>query len=73
MCQCNNTNTGLLEVYLQNIKGSNQNSDTYHREKPIEKFIEEVKHAIKEYKIDFIYFTDESFLSMRREKIFQFH
>ena len=52
--------------------GTNQNSDTYHREKPIEKFIDEVKYAIKEYKIDFIYFTDESFLSMRPERFFNF-
>ncbi len=47
-------------------------SDPYHREKPIPKFIEEVKHSIEKYKIDFIYFTDESFLSMRRERFEEF-
>jgi len=56
--------------------GINQNEikmqDPYHREKPIEKFIEEVEQTIKNYKIDFIYFTDESFLSMRPERFFDF-
>jgi len=39
-------------------------ADPYHREKPIEKFIDEVKAAIDAFGIDFVYFTDESFLSM---------
>ena len=47
-------------------------NDPYHREKPIPKFIEEVKNAQDKYKLDFIYFTDESFLSMRNERFEQF-
>ena len=46
--------------------------DPYHREKPIITFIEEVKNAIKNHGIDFIYFTDESFLSMRPERFREF-
>ncbi len=47
-------------------------NDPYHREKPIPKFIEEVKNAQEKYSLDFIYFTDESFLSMRPERFDQF-
>ena len=46
--------------------------DSYHREKPIPTFIDEVTEAIKKYKIDFIYFTDESFLSMRKDRLEEF-
>lgn len=46
--------------------------DPYHREKPIPKFIDEVKKAIDQYGIDFIYFTDESFLSMRQDRFDEF-
>jgi len=46
--------------------------DPYHREKPIQKFIDEVKKSIDEYNINFIYFTDESFLSMRQERFDEF-
>ena len=46
--------------------------DSYHREKPIPTFIDEVTEAIKKYKIDFIYFTDESFLSMRKDRFEEF-
>ena len=47
-------------------------NDPYHREKPIPKFIEEVERAQEEYKLDFIYFTDESFLSMRPQRFEEF-
>ena len=47
-------------------------NDPYHREKPIPKFIEEVKKAQEKYSLDFIYFTDESFLSMRNERFEEF-
>jgi len=47
-------------------------NDPYHREKPIPKFIEEVKKAQEKYSLDFIYFTDESFLSMRLERFEEF-
>ncbi len=46
--------------------------DPYHREKPIPKFIEEVKEARDKYNINFIYFIDESFLSMRKERFEEF-
>ena len=46
--------------------------DPYHREKPIPKFIDEVREAIDKYNINFIYFTDESFLSMRNERFEEF-
>jgi anaerobic magnesium-protoporphyrin IX monomethyl ester cyclase len=47
-------------------------NDPYHREKPIPKFVEEVKNAQAKYSLDFIYFTDESFLSMRNDRFEQF-
>ena len=43
-------------------------ADPYHREKSIEKFINEVKSARDDFGIEFIYFTDESFLSMTRKR-----
>ncbi len=46
--------------------------DPYHREKPIDKFIAEVESAIENYNIDFIYFTDESFLSMNKARFEEF-
>ena len=46
--------------------------DPYHREKPISKFIDEVKESVDKYNINFIYFTDESFLSMRNERFDEF-
>ncbi len=46
--------------------------DPYHREKSIPKFIEEVKELRDKYNINFIYFTDESFLSMRPERFEEF-
>lgn len=46
--------------------------DPYHREKPIDKFIAEVESARDNYGINFIYFTDESFLSMNRARFQEF-
>ena len=46
--------------------------DPYHREKPIDKFIAEVESAIENYGINFIYFTDESFLSMNKARFEEF-
>jgi len=46
--------------------------DPYHREKPIPKFIEEVKEARDKYGINFVFFTDESFLSMHKDRIQEF-
>ena len=46
--------------------------DPYHREKPIPKFIEEVKKARDEYGINFVFITDESFLSMNKDRIQEF-
>ena len=36
----------------------------FRRHKPIDKFISEVEFMVKKYKLDYIYFTDECFLSM---------
>jgi radical SAM superfamily enzyme YgiQ (UPF0313 family) len=47
-------------------------SDSFHREKPIDKFIEEVKSTIEEYNINYLFFTDESFLSMSKERFWGF-
>jgi len=52
--------------------GSLKKKDPYHREKPIPKFIEEVNNVIEKYSIDFIYFTDESFLSMSKSRFEEF-
>jgi len=46
--------------------------DPYHREKSIPQFINEVKEAIEKYKINFVFFTDESFLSMNKDRIEEF-
>ena len=53
------------------VKEAKEN-DPYHREKPIPAFIEEVRDAIKNYDINFIYFTDESFLSMSSDRFEEF-
>ncbi len=47
-------------------------SDTFHREKPIDKFIEEVQSTIERYNINYLFFTDESFLSMSKERFWEF-
>ena len=58
---------------LTNVEANTlKKTDPYHREKPIKNFIKEVKAAIKNYKIDFIYFTDESFLSMNKARFEEF-
>ncbi|HLC70586.1 MAG TPA: radical SAM protein [Candidatus Nanoarchaeia archaeon] len=46
--------------------------DPYHREKPIDKFMAEVESAIENYDINFVYFTDESFLSMNKARFEEF-
>jgi len=53
-------------------KTLNNKLDPYHREKTIPQFIDEVITAKNKYKLDFIYFTDESFLSMRPERFDEF-
>lgn len=53
-------------------KARNNKEDPYHREKTIPQFIEEVESAQKKYKLDFIYFTDESFLSMSPSRFEEF-
>lgn len=47
-------------------------TDSFHREKPIDRFIEEVKSAIREYNINHLFFTDESFLSMSKNRLEEF-
>ena len=56
----------------QELKKKTECLTIYHREKPIPKFIEEVKKAQEKYSLNFIYFTDESFLSMRNERFEEF-
>ena len=46
--------------------------DPYHREKSIPQFIKEVKEAIEKYNINFVFFTDESFLSMNVNRLEEF-
>ena len=53
-------------------KNLNNKLDPYHREKTIPQFVDEVITAKNKYKLDFIYFTDESFLSMRPERFDEF-
>ena len=47
-------------------------SDPYHREKPIDKLMDEIKVAQDDYNINFIYFTDESFLTMSKHRFWEF-
>ena len=62
--------------HYANFKGIDgsvlKQKDPYHREKPIPHFIKEVKDTIEKYDINFIYFTDESFLSMSKERFEEF-
>lgn len=44
----------------------------FHREKPVDKFIEEIKFLRENYGITFVYFPDESFLAMRKERLDEF-
>ena len=46
--------------------------DPYHREKPIKKLMDEIKIAQDDYNINFIYFTDESFLTMSKRRFWEF-
>ena len=46
--------------------------DTHHREKPIDKFIEEAKLARDKYGVNYLFFTDESFLYMSRNRFEEF-
>jgi len=45
---------------------------TYFRAKTIEKVIDEMKSAIKEYKADYIYFNSETFFARKEEEIEEF-
>jgi radical SAM superfamily enzyme YgiQ (UPF0313 family) len=52
-------------VKLLKLDGpSERKLDPHHREKPIDKAMKEIKQARDEFGINFVYFTDESFLSM---------
>jgi radical SAM superfamily enzyme YgiQ (UPF0313 family) len=63
-----------FKTYLekQGIQSVIPEPDPYHREKPIEKFMDELKIAQDSYGIDFVYFTDESFLSMNKRRFWEF-
>lgn len=47
-------------------------ADPYHREKPMGKAMDEIKRVRDEYGINFVYFTDESFLSMSPTRFREF-
>ncbi|MFH1607545.1 MAG: radical SAM protein, partial [archaeon] len=49
-----------------------KSEDTHHREKPIDKFIEESKSARDNYGFNYLFITDESFLSMSEERFWEF-
>lgn len=53
---------------LKELAGENQ----FHREKPISKFIQEIEEAVKKYDINYLFFTDESFLAMSEERFKEF-
>jgi anaerobic magnesium-protoporphyrin IX monomethyl ester cyclase len=63
---------GGLELSVLGEAQEEIENDPYHREKPIDKFIGEVQEAREKHGIDFIYFTDESFLSMREDRFQEF-
>ena len=46
--------------------------DIFRREKPIDQFINEVKQAMNNYNLNFIYFADECFLAMSNERFKEF-
>lgn len=46
--------------------------DPFHREKPINTFISEIKSAIEIHKINYLFFADESFLSMNKTRFEEF-
>jgi len=58
--------------YAETDKALSNKNDPYHREKTIQQFVNEVVTAQKKYKLDFIYFTDESFLSMSSDRFDEF-
>jgi radical SAM superfamily enzyme YgiQ (UPF0313 family) len=55
-------------VDLTDLEGKYQ----FHREKPINKFIREIEDAIKKHDINYLFFTDESFLAMSEERFEEF-
>jgi len=59
-----------VNVQIQSIY--KQTGGNYHREKSIPRVIEEIKIAIKEYKIEFVRFWDETFLLMSNERLEEF-
>ncbi len=46
--------------------------DSFRREKPIDTFVSEINSARKRYKINYLIFTDESFLSMSKTRFEEF-
>ncbi len=59
-----------INVQLQAIY--KKTGENYHREKSIKRVIEEIKLAVKEHKIEFIKFWDETFLLMSKERLEEF-
>lgn len=44
----------------------------YNREKPLEYAIKEIEHMKKEYTLELVFFNDENFLTMRKERLSDF-
>jgi len=44
----------------------------YNREKPIEYAIREIEHLKKQYALEMVFFSDENFLAMRKERLMEF-
>ena len=59
-----------INVQLQAIY--KQTGENYHREKSIERVIEEIKLAQEKYNIEFIKFWDETFLLMSKKRLEEF-
>jgi len=59
-------NVQLQEIYKMDGPAK------FHREKTIDRVIEEIQYAIKEYQIDFLKFWDETFLLMSIERMQEF-
>lgn len=60
--------SNFSKIELNKLKKENP----FHREKPIKKFIKEVKSTIEKYNINYLFFTDESFLSMNKNRFKEF-
>lgn len=56
----------LMDYYKKN------NNSTYFRTKDVDKIIDEIKYVIKEYKVNFIWFSSETFLARSLKELREF-